>query len=154
MTREERREALEELLADSGKTVDIECGNSPDNNCTAKHCNADDPKKPACSVCPNTSLSSSDEEPVCSICLVEYEPSDAVFRSKSCSHMFHRECLFSWLERRNNTVSFEIEMFGNHFDDSLRNLLTKISASIICRNAPFVEHPWCRTMTYGMLSKE
>ena len=102
MTREERREALEELLADSGKTVDIECGSN--------HCHADEPKKVACSACPDTSLSSSDEEPVCSICLVEYEPSDAVFRSKSCSHMFHRECLFSWLERRNNTVSFENEI--------------------------------------------
>lgn len=108
MSREERRNALEELLGDSAKALDVECGIASDpKQKSSEHCHTDDSKKLAGSSCLDTSLLSSDEEPVCSICLVEYEPTDAVFRSKSCPHMFHRECLFSWLERRNNTVSRE-----------------------------------------------
>lgn len=110
MTREERRKAVEELLGGSAKTLDVECGNASDQNKKAVgHCHTDASKKPVCLSCPDTSMASSDEGPVCSICLIEYEPTDSVFRSKSCPHMFHGECLFSWLERRNNTVSGDID---------------------------------------------
>ena len=114
MTREERRKAVEELLGSSEKSVDVECGNIDDKNgceqdsdcgCKMVKSMINTPTKLGTISSPNTSFACSDEGPVCSICLVEYEPTDSVFRSKSCSHMFHGECLFSWLERRNNTVS-------------------------------------------------
>lgn len=110
MTREERRKAVEELLGGSAKALDIECGIASET----KNCETDTSKKPVCASCPNTSMASSDEGPVCSICLVEYEPTDSVFRSKTCPHMFHGECLFSWLERRNNTVSDENPLLRKH----------------------------------------
>jgi len=112
MTREERRKAVEELLGSSEKTVDVECGNIDDKNrceqdsdcgCKIVKTMTNTPTKLGTKSSPNTSFACSDEGPVCSICLVEYEPTDSVFRSKSCSHIFHGECLFSWLERRNNT---------------------------------------------------
>ena len=112
MTREERRKAVEELLGSSSeKTVSVESGSADDDKdldiaeCGCAGDVADALKKSAKTSSPDTSLSCSEEGPVCSICLVEYEPTDSVFRSKSCPHMFHGECLFSWLERRNNTVS-------------------------------------------------
>lgn len=107
MTREERRKAVEELLGDSAITLDIESGNySHRRNDKEKCCTpvkkVAASKKPSAPSSPNTSLCS-DEGPVCSICLVEYEATDLVFKSKSCPHIFHGDCLFSWLERRNNT---------------------------------------------------
>mmetsp|Transcript_6892 Transcript_6892/g.19946 ORF Transcript_6892/g.19946 Transcript_6892/m.19946 type:complete len:406 (+) Transcript_6892:184-1401(+) len=111
MTREERRKAVEELLGSSSKTVDVECGRSDERSgCRLDFdCKSIDnvsntsKKSEVTTTSPDTSFACSEEGPVCSICLVEYEPSDSVFRSKTCPHMFHGECLFSWLERRNNT---------------------------------------------------
>lgn len=108
MTREERRNAVEELLGGSAKTLDVESGSTCDKKkcsikCSHATTKADASKKPFGTTSTDTSVSCSEEEPVCSICLVEYEPTDSVFRSKSCPHMFHGDCLFSWLERRNNT---------------------------------------------------
>eukprot|EP00536_Pseudo-nitzschia_multiseries_P000888 jgi/Psemu1/282634/fgenesh1_pg.11_\ len=111
MTREERRKAVEELLGSSEKTADVESGSPDKKSRRRKDCDcksikdvSNSPKKSGMmTASPDTSFASSDEGPVCSICLVEYEPTDSVFRSKTCPHMFHGECLFSWLERRNNT---------------------------------------------------
>ena len=116
MTREERRKAVEELLGSSSeKTVSVESRSTDDDKdldiaecgCAGDATDALDALKRSEKTCssPDISLSCSEEGPVCSICLVEYEPTDSVFRSKSCPHMFHKDCLFSWLERRNNTVS-------------------------------------------------
>jgi hypothetical protein len=110
MTREERRKAIEELLGGAAKTFDVDSGCADDpKKCIGVRCEvitkSDASKKPSGSSCSDTSMTCSEEEPMCSICLGEYEPTDSVFRSKSCPHMFHGECLFSWLERRNNTVS-------------------------------------------------
>lgn len=108
MTRDERRKAVEQLLGGSAKTLAVESGSADDKKVSTHLCcqvikEADASKKSNGTSSPDTSLSCSEEEPVCSICLVEYEPTDSVFRSKSCPHMFHGDCLFSWLERRNNT---------------------------------------------------
>ena len=104
MTREERRKAVEVLLGSSAKALDIESGGAADQNvCKSAHGRTKDEK--ASKVSSLDKSLCSDEEHVCSICLTDYHPNDLVFRSKSCPHMFHRECLFSWLERRNNTVS-------------------------------------------------
>ena len=118
MTREERRKAMEELLGGFKKTV---CSvvsenktNDGDNNKSidlAESSSARDADNEALITSSPTktsldvSLSCSEEGPVCSICLLEYETTDSVFRSISCPHIYHEECLFSWLERRNNTVS-------------------------------------------------
>ena len=122
MTREERRKAMEELLGGFKKTV---CSvvsenktNDGDNNKSidlAESSSARDADNEALITSSPTktsldvSLSCSEEGPVCSICLLEYETTDetadSVFRSSSCPHIYHEECLFSWLERRNNTVS-------------------------------------------------
>ena len=115
MTREERRKAVEELLGGSEKSVGVESGSPGDNLCAAGCCNKNDgtevtkksPRKSPKKHSPDTSFTCSEEGPVCSICLDGYEATDLVFKSKSCPHMFHGECLFSWLERRNNTVSEE-----------------------------------------------
>jgi len=54
---------------------------------------------------PATDLWLENNEPVCSICLMEYEEGeeDDVFHSNVCRHEFHKACLLDWLERRNNT---------------------------------------------------
>jgi Ring finger domain len=48
-----------------------------------------------------------DEEPVCSICLGEYEDDDheeagAIFQSTTCPHRFHSDCILDWLQRQAN----------------------------------------------------
>lgn len=106
MTREERRKAVEELLGSTQKVVDVESRGADEKRDCNAGCNCDkiestiDASQPLPA---DTSFACSDEGPICSICLVEYEPTDFVFKSKSCPHMFHGNCLFSWLERRNNT---------------------------------------------------
>jgi len=40
------------------------------------------------------------EEAECSICLNDFDPSDAVRQLGSCSHTFHRSCIDLWLLRR------------------------------------------------------
>jgi len=106
MTREERRKAMGELLGGFAKTVCDASGNTENNgensiviDSAEDGCDMDMPTNSSLDV----SLPCSEEGPVCSICLLEYEPTDLTFKSKSCPHMFHEECLLSWLERRNNT---------------------------------------------------
>lgn len=157
MTREERRKAVEELLGSTQKVVDIESSRADETrNCNAG-CNCDkidstiDDSQPLPA---DTSFACSDEGPVCSICLVEYEPTDLVFKSKSCPHMFHGDCLFSWLERRNNTVS----KLKNRF--LCRDLAGCISDKRILftncfrRNVLFAERIWYPMRIYGMLCNE
>jgi len=120
MTREERRKAMEELLggfkktgcfvASENKTNDGDNNNSKSTDVAESSCagdvNNDELKNSsATKTYLDVYLCCSEEGPVCSICLLEYEPTDSLFRSSSCPHMYHEECLFSWLERRNNTVS-------------------------------------------------
>jgi len=106
MTREERRKAMGELLGGFAKTVCVASENTENIeddsiviDSAEDGCDMDIPTNLSLDV----SLPSSEEGPVCSICLIEYEPTDLIFKSKSCPHMFHAECLLSWLERRNNT---------------------------------------------------
>jgi len=42
-----------------------------------------------------TEISSS----ICPICLDEFKENDLVNKSKRCSHIFHKECILSWLDR-------------------------------------------------------
>lgn len=44
----------------------------------------------------------STEEPVCSICLTEYENGKKEFDSKVCNHRYHLKCILDWLERKSN----------------------------------------------------
>lgn len=45
---------------------------------------------------------SEDGGAICSICLVGYENSAAVFSPKTCSHQFHEGCILNWLQRPAN----------------------------------------------------
>ena len=50
------------------------------------------------------SSSSSSQEPICTICLGEYDDeNDPAFLSKTCSHHFHSSCILDWLQRQANT---------------------------------------------------
>ena len=40
----------------------------------------------------------SENVPMCSICLCEYEADDAVFVPTTCSHQFHHDCILDWLQ--------------------------------------------------------
>jgi hypothetical protein len=186
MTREERRKAMEELLGDFKRTVcSVVSENKTNDGDNDKSINlaesssardADDealknssPTKTSLDV----SLSCSEEGPVCSICLLEYETTDSVFRSSSCPHMFHDECLFSWLERRNNTVSENnyyyyyyvlnaIHNVWNRFTDANHDgrplIHKKISYapfySSFRRSVHAVEKFWCQMKMYGLQCKE
>jgi hypothetical protein len=100
MTREERRHAVEQLLGiQPSKLEHVGVGAYFTTTVDEKNKRVAGPASPA------ISLRSSQEGPVCSICLDGYEPTDIVFKSTSCAHMFHKDCLMEWLERRNNTVS-------------------------------------------------
>jgi len=99
MTREERRKAMEELL---GIKIDIPAVCEGENKLEPSG-NDNQSKLGTMPSSPNASVDSSNEGPICSICLAEYENADSVFKSTSCPHMYHKECLMEWLERRNNT---------------------------------------------------
>lgn len=96
MHREERRNAMKELLGFENITLNKQNGvniTEKVGGCTKSPMNSS----------LDLSLSSSDEGPICSICLTEYKSTDLIFQSNICPHKFHQECLLSWLERRNNT---------------------------------------------------
>eukprot|EP00545_Synedropsis_sp_CCMP1620_P012003 CAMPEP_0119015714 /NCGR_PEP_ID=MMETSP1176-20130426/11474_1 /TAXON_ID=265551 /ORGANISM="Synedropsis recta cf, Strain CCMP1620" /LENGTH=355 /DNA_ID=CAMNT_0006969027 /DNA_START=226 /DNA_END=1293 /DNA_ORIENTATION=+ len=105
MTREERRSAMEELLT--------EVGNNRTNTENTEEGNEE--RRAEQSVLPPTDTDTEAEaqdnhddidtngEPICSICLMEYENDDVCFTSRTCVHKFHRDCLMDWLERRNHT---------------------------------------------------
>ncbi|KAG6386888.1 hypothetical protein SASPL_152065 [Salvia splendens] len=44
-------------------------------------------------------LEMSDEEEMCSICLVEFEEEDSVTKLPKCGHLFHGECIEKWLDK-------------------------------------------------------
>lgn len=45
----------------------------------------------------------SEESEECSVCLMEYEPGEAVCRPRVCVHQFHAKCIKSWLEKNGRT---------------------------------------------------
>mmetsp|Transcript_34292 Transcript_34292/g.39040 ORF Transcript_34292/g.39040 Transcript_34292/m.39040 type:complete len:456 (-) Transcript_34292:144-1511(-) len=107
MTREERRRAMELLLADA-KSRELEIEKPEEIKPTEKQ----EEIKSAEGALPEGNESAigsiendihSSDNPVCSICLMEYEENDLIFQSPRCVHRFHQECLMDWLERRNNT---------------------------------------------------
>lgn len=107
MTRAERREAMEILLQDSvnkgrASIKSKEKGRkfSPDDTDIegGQEASVLDDKDSHCDLDTGSS-----QEPVCSICLGEYEPYQHILRSKTCPHEFHRECIMDWLQRQINT---------------------------------------------------
>jgi hypothetical protein len=109
MTREERRMAMERLLdADHGQkeiTEASETNNRKEESKEGSYANEStvvQPEEP--NIIENHATDVAiEEEPVCTICLTEYEPDDVCFTSSVCSHEFHRTCILEWLERRANT---------------------------------------------------
>ncbi len=109
MTREERRMAMERLLdADHGQkeiTEASETNNRKEESKEGSYANEStvvQPEEP--NIIENHATDvATEEEPVCTICLTEYEPDDVCFTSSVCSHEFHRTCILEWLERRANT---------------------------------------------------
>ncbi|GAX14491.1 hypothetical protein FisN_11Hu048 [Fistulifera solaris] len=104
MTRAERREAMEILLYDS-----VDKGFSRVENKLEQALPTDgDLELGQASSASNDYLdanpdTTSSQEPVCSICLGEYESDDDILRSKTCPHEFHKECVMDWLQRQINT---------------------------------------------------
>lgn len=43
-----------------------------------------------------------DEEPVCAVCLEDFEPGQQV-RKLTCSHLYHRSCIDPWLQSSSNS---------------------------------------------------
>mmetsp|Transcript_14060 Transcript_14060/g.21476 ORF Transcript_14060/g.21476 Transcript_14060/m.21476 type:complete len:407 (+) Transcript_14060:83-1303(+) len=93
MTREERRRAMELILTQSGDREQDE-EKSEESGMS---------ERPVEEVGYRNEIAESDDEAMCSICLMEYEDGDVIFRSPSCVHRFHQDCLMDWLERRNHT---------------------------------------------------
>lgn len=83
MTRSERHAAMEQLLV-NGDPYDL-----PEYPLPLRNENGE----------VRGYASAEDEAPTCSICLGVYELGDLVLRSKTCSHVFHQDCLLQWLER-------------------------------------------------------
>ena len=109
MHREERRNAMKELLGFENITLNKQNGvniTETVGGCTKSPTN----------LSLDLSLSSSDEGPICSICLTEYKSTDLIFQSNICPHKFHQECVLSWLERRNNTVSEARRIILGHLE--------------------------------------
>lgn len=100
MTREERRNAMELILTQSGdREQDVEKLEEPAYHVFA----ADEAATLEEEEGQQDDIYGSEDEPMCSICLMEYEEGDVIFRSPSCVHRFHQDCLLGWLERRNHT---------------------------------------------------
>jgi len=98
MTREERRNAMELILTQSGdREQDAEKSEERGHTeCAPEEDTTLDEGQ-------RNEIDESEDEPMCSICLMEYEDGDTIFRSPSCVHRFHQDCVMDWLERRNHT---------------------------------------------------
>jgi hypothetical protein len=88
MTTEERREAMEVLLweeRDTQKTV---------------HSKAAPVPAPESSTDTGTADNDLEEGPMCLICLDEFiEKDSTVLHSRTCSHLYHKDCIMDWLQR-------------------------------------------------------
>lgn len=114
MTREERRMAMEKLLdeqngqkqeedADKTETKDENEDAVSNNESPEESGHTDQTTVETNTQADGIADDASEEEPVCTICLTEYEPTDECFTSSVCSHQFHRTCILEWLQRRSNT---------------------------------------------------
>ena len=105
MTRAERREAMEILLDDSVDKGPATVQSKPPT--VSPHDVDDDleagQENPTLNNIDSNLDTDSCQEPVCSICLGEYESDDPILRSKTCPHEFHKECVMDWLQRQINT---------------------------------------------------
>lgn len=51
---------------------------------------------------PPEDVESEEEEPICAVCLEEFEPGQQV-RQLACSHLYHRSCIDPWLQSSSNS---------------------------------------------------
>jgi len=42
------------------------------------------------------------EETLCPICIDTYDDGNTIIHSKNCSHFFHKDCIFQWLEKNDD----------------------------------------------------
>ncbi|CAN8065892.1 unnamed protein product [Agarophyton chilense] len=54
------------------------------------------------STAPHDEAGSDDEEPICAVCLEEFESGQQV-RQLACSHLYHRTCIDPWLQASSNS---------------------------------------------------
>lgn len=98
MTKAERRKAIEVLLAKSLKASATSA--LPKKLLTILRNRASEkdlePKKTE--VDGDLESLASENVPICSICLCEYEKDDVVFAPTTCTHQFHHECIVDWLQ--------------------------------------------------------
>ena len=118
MTREERRSAIEIIFSAGGQTALRNETLSRDTNATqisevgdSENMVMGGPQQEndtfgPVSATPTTHMNvynDSRDEPLCSICLMEYEFDSVIFTSITCSHQYHQGCICDWLERQANT---------------------------------------------------
>lgn len=101
MTREERRIAMERLLKPQEEPMLDLLKSSSELDETAA--TVEDRSDSDRSLSSGDDVEGSSAEPVCTICLTEYEDSDICFSATTCPHRYHRDCILDWLERCANT---------------------------------------------------
>ena len=110
LKREERKNAVRELLRNNSKVVGEEgiCDesdgqhNQVDDQVTA--CDHNQEIRYGSSAIGTDDEINGSSEMQCSICICEYEPGDVYIHSPTtCPHRFHQDCLVDWLTLRCNT---------------------------------------------------
>ena len=96
-----------EIFSETASTTDLEAG---DSSRTESHGDEDE-------IGDIDELEDEDSRDICAICLAKYDHDDVISWSnnKQCSHVFHRECIAQWLEKKEECPV--CRRFFLHFDE-------------------------------------
>lgn len=75
-------------------------------------------------------VSEDEQNSLCGICLDNYVEGDHIIIGSECKHMFHRDCLLSWLESNHICPFCRSPLFSqDNLDKAARELCLEVSSS-------------------------
>lgn len=88
-------------------------------------------------------------ENMCSICLCGYSTGDIVIASKHCTHMFHKDCILSWLDKHDDCpVCREGMMTDTEVSQAVQNV---VKPTLVRQRTPVTSNTTSTPSSRGQL---